>query len=148
MNTETVIKDLEHCLNADCQECGHAQTASKLTCGKLLKSVLVKVRQLAAYEQLLKQGRMVKLPCALKDKIYWISDEDGEGNKVKTVKTERVDFIVISRDGFYTACTDDLLDYCDKIGSRWALLTKGQAEKMAGEMNAGIYESSGKVSGK
>lgn len=148
MNTETVIKDLEHCLNADCQGCGSAQTASKLTCGKLLKSVLVKVRQLAIYEQLLKQGRMIKLPCTLKDKIYWINDEDVEGHKVKTVMTERVDSIIIRKDGFYTSCTDDILDYCDKIGSRWALPTRGQAEKMAGEMNAGIYESSGKVSGK
>lgn len=144
MNTETVIKDLECCLNANCQECGQAQTASELTCRKLLKSALVKVRQLAIYERMLKQGKMVKLPCALKDKIYWISDEDGEGNKVKTVMTQRVDFIVISKDGIYTACTDDLLDYCDKIGSRWSLLTKEQAEKIAGEMNAGIYITKGK----
>lgn len=137
MDTETVVKDLEHCLSADCQECGHAQAASKLTCGKLLKSALAKVRQLAIYEQMLKQGRMVKLPCALKDKIYWISDEDVEGHKVKTVMAQRVDSIIIRKDGFYTSSTDDILDYCDKVGSRWALPTRGQAEKMAGEMEAG-----------
>lgn len=148
MNTETVIKDLEYCLNADCQECRHAQEELELTCRNSLKSVLIKVRQLAIYERMLKQGKMIKLPCAVKDKIYRISDEDSEGNKEKTVVAERVDFIVIGKDGFYTACTDGILDYCDKIGSRWALLTKEQAEKMAGEMNAGIYESCDKVSGK
>lgn len=138
MDTLKVIKDLEHCLNADCRECGHAQTESGITCGRLLKAVLVKVRKLAVYERLLKKGKMMKLPCAVGDKIYWISDEDCEGNKVKTVMAERVKFIVVCKDGFYTSCADEVMQDFDRIGSRWALLTRKEAEKMAERMNADI----------
>jgi len=52
MDIETIVKDLERCLNADCQECTHAERKSVLTCGELLKDALLKLRE---YEGMVKR---------------------------------------------------------------------------------------------
>ena len=78
---------------------------------------MVKILRLAEklkyYEDLEEQGRLLALPCKIGDRLYWIDDED-----------EKVQAIGI--DEFFTAP--------DTIGSRYALLTLEDANKMLAEM--------------
>lgn len=92
------------------------------------KQIYEKLRE---YEELEEQGLIVKLPCKLGDDLYWIDAEE-----MKVEKHENgIKGILLKEDGFYvaTSITADLLDI-DKVGSRWALLSKEQAEQKLKEM--------------
>lgn len=92
------------------------------------KQIYEKLRE---YEELEEQGLIVKLPCKLGDDFYWIDAEE-----MKVEKHENgIEGILLKEDGFYvaTSITADLLDI-DKVGSRWALLSKEQAEQKLKEM--------------
>lgn len=48
-------------------------------CGEILT-------KLADYEDLEEQGRLLALPCKIGDRLYWIDDEDDDGNKGLCIK--------------------------------------------------------------
>lgn len=75
-------------------------------CGEILT-------KLADYEDLQEQGRLLVLPCKTGDRLYWIGDED-----------EKVQAIGI----------DEFTTVPATIGSRYALLTLEDANKMLAEM--------------
>lgn len=43
-------------------------------------------RKLKDYEDLEEQGRLLVLPCEIGDRLYWIDDEDDDGNKGLCIK--------------------------------------------------------------
>lgn len=91
--------------------------------------------KLAEYEDAEEQGLLVRLPCKLGDVPYWISDEDDDGNKVLTIKKGKpITGISVRKDGVYVSTNDFELGALCKIGSRWALLTREDAERKLREM--------------
>lgn len=89
------------------------------------------------YRELEEQGRLLKLPCNIGDTIWWISDEDENGNdRLCARKCEEViSLIGFDRDrDIVVAVGDPWKNPIDKLGSRWALLTKEEAEAKLKEM--------------
>ena len=64
---------------------------------------------------------IVELPCKVGDDLYWISDE----NKVECLKNAIIG-VVVKNDGFEVLDTDGNRD---KLGTRFAYLTREEAEK-------------------
>lgn len=93
---------------------------------------MIKILRLAEklkyYEDLEEQGRLLVLPCKIGDRLYWINDEDDDGNKGLCIKQYNEDEKVqaIGIDEFMTVPTT--------IGSLYALLTLEDANKMLAEM--------------
>ena len=102
-------------------------------CGEILT-------KLADYEDLEEQGRLLALPCKIGDRLYWINDEDDDGNKGFCIKQynedEKVQAIGIDKDGdmFVMIGIDEFFTAPDTIGSQYALLTLEDANKMLSEM--------------
>jgi|GEM_PF-5614307 hypothetical protein len=102
-------------------------------CGEILT-------KLADYEDLEEQGRLLALPCKIGDRLYWIDDEDDDGNKGLCIKQynedEKVQAIGIDKDGdiFVMLGIDEFFTAPDTIGSQYALLTLEDANKMLAEM--------------
>lgn len=97
--------------------------------------ILRMYRKLADYEDLEEQGQLLKPPCKLGDRLYWISDLDEEGNEVYTIlPTNPVTSIAYKEDGFYVVLKG--WGEYEKIGSRFAYLTYEQAEQGLKEMEA------------
>lgn len=102
-------------------------------CGEILT-------KLADYEDLEEQGRLLALPCKIGDRMYWIDDEDDDGNKGLCIKQynedEKVQAIGIDKDGdiFVMLGIDEFFTTPDTIGSQYALLTLEDANKMLAEM--------------
>lgn len=102
-------------------------------CGEILT-------KLADYEDLEEQGRLLVLPCKIGDRLYWIDDEDDDGNKGLCIKQynedEKVQAIGIDKDGdiFVMIGIDEFTTVPDTIGSQYALLTLEDANKMLAEM--------------
>lgn len=98
------------------------------------------ITKLADYEDLEEQGRLLVLPCKIGDRLYWIDDEDDDGNKGLCIKQynedEKVQAIGIDKDGdiFVMLGIDEFFTAPDTIGSRYALLTLEDAKKMLAEM--------------
>lgn len=96
--------------------------------------------KLADYEDLEEQGRLLALPCKIGDRLYWIDDEDDDGNKGLCIKQynedEKVQAIGIDKDGdiFVMLGIDEFFTAPDTIGSQYALLTLEDAKKMLAEM--------------
>lgn len=96
--------------------------------------------KLADYEDLEEQGRLLALPCKIGDRLYWINDEDDDGNKGFCIKQynedEKVQAIGIDKDGdmFVMIGIDEFFTVPDTIGSQYALLTLEDANKMLSEM--------------
>ena len=96
--------------------------------------------KLADYEDLEEQGRLLALPCKIGDRLYWIGDEDDDGNKGLCIKQynedEKVQAIGIDKDGdiFVMIGIDEFFTAPDTIGSQYALLTLEDANKMLAEM--------------
>lgn len=96
--------------------------------------------KLADYEDLEEQGRLLALPCKIGDRLYWIDDEDDDGNKGLCIKQynedEKVQAIGIDKDGdiFVMLGIDEFFTAPDTIGSQYALLTLEDANKMLAEM--------------
>lgn len=99
--------------------------------------------QLKEYQQLEEQGRLLTLPCKIGDRLYWIDDEDDDGNKGLCIKQynecEKVQAIGIDKDGdiFVMLGIDEFFTAPDTIGSRYALLTLEDANKMLAELRGG-----------
>jgi hypothetical protein len=97
-------------------------------------------RKLKDYEDLEEQGRLLVLPCKIGDRLYWIDDEDDDGNKGLCIKQynedEKVQAIGIDKDGdiFVMLGIDEFFTAPDTIGSQYALLTLEDANKMLAEM--------------
>lgn len=96
--------------------------------------------KLADYEDLEEQGRLLALPCKIGDRLYWIDDEDDDGNKGLCIKQynegEKVQAIGIDKDGdiFVMIGIDEFTTVPATIGSRYTLLTLEDANKMLAEM--------------
>ena len=102
-------------------------------CGEILT-------KLADYEDLEEQGRLLALPCKIGDRLYWIDDEDDDGNKGLCIKqyneNEKVQAIGIDKDGdiFVMIEINEFTTVPATIGSRYALLTLEDAKKMLAEI--------------
>ncbi len=96
--------------------------------------------KLADYEDLEEQGRLLALPCKIGDRLYWIDDEDDDGNKGLCIKQynedEKVQAIGIDKDGdiFVMLGIDEFTTVPATIGSQYALFTLEDANKMLAEM--------------
>ena len=98
------------------------------------KQVYEKLRE---YEELEEKGLLLKLPCKLGDDLYWINKEyDDDGCEVyEIVKYEDgITGILLTKNGFLVASDNNEPFATDKLGSRWALLSKEQAEQKLKEM--------------
>lgn len=95
------------------------------------------LEELKEYKELEEQGRLLKLPCKIGETLWWISDEDEEGNKVFCPRKceEPISLVGIDRDGDIVVLVGESENNpFDKLGSRWALLTKEEAEAKLKEM--------------
>lgn len=91
------------------------------------------VDRLAEYEDLEEQGKLLKLPCKLGDTTFWISDEDENGNKIPTVRENNpIAGIAMQEDGLYILSDGD--NEYQKAGTRWAFLTREEAEAALKEL--------------
>lgn len=105
---------------------------------------IIKILRLAEklkyYEDLEEQGRLLVLPCKIGYSLYWIDDEDDDGNEGLCIKqyneNEKVQAIGIDKDGdiFVMIGIDEFTTVPATIGSRYALLTLEDAKKMLAEM--------------
>lgn len=105
---------------------------------------IIKILRLAEklkyYEDAEEQGRLLALPCKIGDRLYWIDDEDDDGNKGLYIKQynedEKVQSIGIDKDGdiFVMIGIDEFTTVPATIGSQYALLTLEDANKMLAEM--------------
>lgn len=95
------------------------------------------LEELKEYKELEEQGRLLKLPCKIGDTLWWISNEDEEGNERLCVMRCEQPISVIGID-----CDEDIIvivgdpetNTIDKLGNRWACLTKEEAEAKLKEM--------------
>ena len=91
------------------------------------------LNKLAEYEDLVEQGKLLKLPCKMGDITYWISDEDEDGNKIPTIRENSpVIGIAVQEDGFYILCDGD--NEYQKAAERWCFLTREEAEAALKEL--------------
>ncbi len=99
----------------------------------------VENKQLKKYEDLEEQGKLLKLPCKLGDITFWTSDEDDEENKIPTVRENTpIVGIAVQEDGFYILFDGD--NEYQKVGERWAFLTREDAEAALKELERGKGE--------
>ena len=97
------------------------------------------LEELKEYKNLEEHGRLLKLPCKIGDTLWWICDEDENGDLNKTVMryVRPVKMIAINeKKEFFVCQEDDDCNYLDKIGSEYALLTKEEAESKLKEMES------------
>lgn len=94
--------------------------------------------KLADYEDLEEQGRLLVLPCKIGDRLYWIDEEDDDGNKglfiKKYPKEEPVTAIAINENGKYCVWIGYDNNPLEEIGTQFTLLTLKDAKKMLAEM--------------
>ncbi len=99
---------------------------------EVMQALQEPLKKLYEYEQEDENGRLAHLPCRLGDDFYWITDEDPDtGAKREVMIGGKIEGITVIKDGFYITNKDGFMD---KIGTRYALLTKEDAEKKLKEM--------------
>lgn len=105
------------------------------------KSVLLTNEDVDSYEeckQLEEQGRLIKLPCKVGARLYWIDDEDDYGHKEMCIKqyseSEKVTGFSIGEDGEILVFIGYDNSEPDIVGGRYALLTKSAAEAKLEEL--------------
>lgn len=98
--------------------------------------------KLAAYEDLEEQGLLLRLPCKLGDDLYWISDEDDDGNPILTIKKEKhgINNILIDESGIFINTCDYPPSECDRLGGRYALLSRKEAEAKLKKLKKKVVE--------
>lgn len=117
-----------------------------LNCAKEHEQLADWLEQLKEYQQLEKQGRLLKLPCKIGDDVYYVPskvnyklnilNKHSENNKVYNQKVE--DF-VLTRHGWYLECDQDVKYGTGHIltdvsfGKTW-FLTKSEAEAKLKEL--------------
>lgn len=109
--------------------------------------------QLAEYEELEEQGRLLRLPCKVGDTVYLIDRDENNKFKVYEGKWERVSLVQTSKDGSFNLCGEISYNIYDcfyndgrimkhgmyvgqertKIG-KFVFLTKEEAEDKLKEM--------------
>lgn len=114
---------------------------------------------LKEYEDLEEQGRLIKLPCKVGDKVYLIDRDENNKPKIYEGKWVRVSIVQASKDGSFELCGEisyDVYDYfCNdgrtmkhemfvgqertKIGEV-VFLTKSEAEAKLKELRGGENE--------
>ena len=100
-----------------CENCYHARAClNSLSENKVLNNT-----ESFVCEHYKDKSLIVELPCRAGDDLYWISDE----NEVKCQRNAIVG-IVVKDSGFEVLDTDGNID---KIGTRYAYLTREEAER-------------------
>ena len=90
------------------------------------------INELAKYQDLKEDGRLKVLPCKIGDPLYYIADEDDEGNEIPTVKAYPggISAIIITASGIRVADSVELsqiVEYSNEIGARYAYLSPEDA---------------------
>lgn len=112
---------------------------------ELLQEVL---KKLADYEDLEKQGRLIKLPCKVGDTVYVNGVLGcGEAERYRVIRVDYHSTLGTGRNEFYIEallCTDpdSSIAFYDKQFGKTVFLTKSEAEQKLKEMNTdnGITE--------
>lgn len=110
----------------------NGKTKEMVTESNEYKKYFEKLAELEELEELEEQRLLLHLPCKLGDDFYWISDEEPEhGIKSEVKICGKIKGIAVMEDGFYIIDEDGDMN---KVGSRYALLTREDAEKKLEEM--------------
>ena len=100
--------------------------------------------KLGKYEELEEQGRLVKLPCKVGARLYWIDDEDDYGHKEMCIKqyseSEKVTGFSLGEDGEVFVFIGYDGSEPSMVGERYALLTRELAEAKLKELIGGENE--------
>lgn len=100
--------------------------------------------RLKEYEDLEEQGRLVKLPCKVGARLYWIDDEDDYGHKEMCIKqyseSEKVTGFSLGEDGEVFVFIGYDGSEPSMVGERYALLTRELAEAKLKELRGGENE--------
>ena len=110
------------------------------------KQVAEYLQELLAYKSLEEQGRLLKLPCRIGDTLWWIQPGWKDGCLTEKVVQCPIPVKLIALDengNFYVFHDEDdyySFDSWDKVGDKYALLTKEDAEaklkEIRGEVDA------------
>lgn len=96
------------------------------------------IEKLGKYEDLEEQGRLIKLPCKVGTRLYWIDDEDDYGHKEMCIKqyseSEKVTGFSLGEDGEVLVFIGYDNSEPDMVGERYALLTRESAEEKLKEL--------------
>ena len=102
------------------------------------------IEKLGKYEDLEEQGRLVKLPCKVGARLYWIDDEDDYGHKEMCIKqyseSEKVTGFSLGEDGEVFVFIGYDGSEPSMVGERYALLTRELAEAKLKELRGGENE--------
>lgn len=94
------------------------------------------------YQQLEEQGRLIKLPCKVGARLYWIDDEDDYGYKKMCIKqyseSEKVTGFSLGEDGEVLVFIGYDGSEPSMVGERYALLTRELAEAKLKELRGDI----------
>ena len=123
------------------EKCDGLGASSKCDNCEIMTSVCEK---LGKYEDLEEQGRLVKLPCKVGARLYWIDDEDDYGHKEMCIKqyseSEKVTGFSLGEDGEVFVFIGYDGSEPIMIGERYALLTRELAEAKLKELRGGENE--------
>ena len=111
--------------------------AMKNTTPKGLAAMLFEAAEIIVQLRAEKRKAESKLPpCELGARLWWVTDEDEEGNPRKSVGQWEMGCkgVLLRADGWYV---EDCCQNIDKIGSRWACLTREDAERVLAAMQNG-----------
>lgn len=96
------------------------------------------IDKLAEYEDLEEQGRLIKLPCKVGARLYWIDDEDDYGHKEMCIKqyseSEKVTGFSLGEDGEVLVFIGYDGSEPNMVGERYALLTRESGEAKLKEL--------------
>lgn len=102
------------------------------------KKILNVATKLKEYEDLEEQGRLIKLPCKVGARLYWIDDEDDYGHKKMCIKqyneSEKVTGFSLGEDGEVLVFIGYDGSEPSMVGERYALLTRELAEAKLKEL--------------
>lgn len=73
MVEKKLSEELRHCLEDDgCRDCQHYKPETKFICKGLLRKAYEVVKR---YEEMGEQGKLIELPCAVGDTVYYADNE-------------------------------------------------------------------------
>ena len=123
------------------EKCDGFGASSKCDNCEIMTSVCEK---LGKYEDLEEQGRLVRLPCKVGARLYWIDDEDDYGHKEMCIKqyseSEKVTGFSLGEDGEVFVFIGYDGSEPSMGGERYALLTRELAEAKLKELIGGENE--------
>lgn len=108
--------------------------AMKNSTPKGLAAMLYEAAEIIVQLRVEKRKAESKLPsCLPGGPLWWVSDEDEEGNPGKSVRRDErgIRGVLLRADGAYIENHDGSID---PLGSRWACLTREDAERVLAEM--------------